>query len=424
MYYSLSFLHPYIHTSLFVCSSCLSRTQVKTSVQNQTQHTLCVWYCPSLDQLRYHQLWTLLEQQLTPWSHPSGQISLGLSLWTRTYTWNLLYNPDTLWPLANITIPPHTHPLITYTLLLLSILSVIPHSLKRSKSRPRHAHSNRSMTTVSSRPTKSPYLLHYVLHQTLHYIHRIPQSTTQLIVRIMHQPQWLCLPPTRPPPRYPSAQPLAKSRKRPWHYFLTALQTLLIHSTYNSATSPLGGPRVGRGFKGTTRQRLRFRDSEEWQCYHNRSGRTSERTAFRITLQQLIPGAQPRPGVTRIRHRHARLHRKRWHRKNKTRLQKARTHRRRSGLQELQTVPPPVQTYKSRSITYKYSTNSTTPPGRLLGGAVHVPSCHPEEALWEYYVIHAHQKLNPTESTDPPLQSPHATRVRNTTKDQAVQGVC
>ena len=126
---------------------------------------------------------------------------------------------------------------------------------------------------------------------------------------------------------------------------------------------------------------------------------------FCATLQYLIPGAQPRPGTIRLRHRHARIHRKRWHQKHKTRLQKARAQRQRLTRLGTQPVHSSTQTYHKPNIKYKYSAAaSTTPPARLLGGATHVPSCHPDEALWEYYVIHAHQKQHLKESNEPPYK--------------------
>ena len=384
---SLDTLHLHTPCSLFVCSRYPSWTPGPISVQHQTHCALSVWYCPSIEQLLCNNPWTLwpLVQHLTSWTCPSCTTLPGSSLWTWTH------------PLITVLGSPHRHSSEIMTCTTNAHTIVI--SFGRYISWQLTYHSLGGL--IRTRFSFGPWPLQNPNTRWLFTDNNIPPHAYPLLTNSFLLLSLLSV--TAHALQRPRSRHKNKNSKRPPFVDSCIAQTpYLQHS--NPVTSRTGRLRTGRGYKGTTRQRLRFRDSEEWQYYHTRFGE-SEMNVFCATLQYLIPGAQPRPGTIRLRHRHARIHRKRWHQKHKTRLQKARAQRQRLTRLGTQPVHSSTQTYHKPNIKYKYSAAaSTTPPARLLGGATHVPSCHPDEALWEYYVIHAHQKQHLKESNEPPYK--------------------
>ena len=342
VYTTSSHLSLYTHNSLLVCSNRLSRGQVETLVQHKLQHALSDWFSLSLCQQPWTP-WTTAQRNIS-WLHISEPTSLGLSL----RTWNYTLHTTTIHPhLIDDNDTPVTS--LLFLILLTVIATILTHTCLTP---PESAH----LPTIASRNHHS------------HKRHPRPSPTTA-----------------------PTPQELAKTHAI---YLLHCILDNLFRRRFALDTT-IGTHtlRTGRGYRGTTRQRLRFRDSEEWHRHLHITGLTSETEAFCATLRTLVPGATPRPRSTRARTVRSRRHRKEWHRRNRTRLSKAYKLRQRTTRSTgAFSRPPPSRRPKIHS-------SPTGHRNRLLGGAPQTPECHPDEPLFQYYVMHVHLK-----STTPPTQ--------------------
>jgi hypothetical protein len=180
----------------------------------------------------------------------------------------------------------------------------------------------------------------------------------------------------------------------------------------STTTAPHRLRRTGRGYHGSTRQRLRFSDTTTW-LLHPMRGIWSEETIFIQSLRQLIPNATPqlhRKRSTATTASRRRLHRIRIHKEPTRRSRRPSKHLSQhitrfirsitrlvhEALKHLMPTPPaPTQSHSTTSRTGTYthvhnkrliiSTNPQAHSGRILGGMVTPPY---SDSLWPYYVLH------------------------------------